>query len=214
MATRDMSRVKLPEFLEDSPTTWWLLCESILETCKIRSKTERYHQLIASLPPSVSKNLLHVMMAKDEDAGDDDPRYELLKEALIQKYTPNKLEAYQKFVSTPLLQPGQRPSNLLAAMLSSIPPDVDQATCQWFLQMQFLSAMPKSIQTHLLGADNIVGTSNTRPASRLDAIAEEPSPPRSCVCHLSPEDPPPPGECLLLPSQIWAAGREVQRKGL
>ena len=202
MATRDMSRVKLPEFLEDSPTTWWLLCESILETCKIRSKTERYHQLIASLPPSVSKNLLHVMMAKDEDAGDDDPRYELLKEALIQKYTPNKLEAYQKFVSTPLLQPGQRPSNLLASMLASIPPDVDKAGCQWFLQMQFLSAMPKSIQAHLLGADfptvekmasfadNIVGTSNTRPASRLDAVAEEPSPPEA-VCATSHQKTPP-----------------------
>ena len=202
MATRDMSRVKLPEFLEDSPTTWWLLCESILETCKIRSKTERYHQLIASLPPSVSKNLLHVMMAKDEEAGDDDPRYELLKEALIQKYTPNKLEAYQQFVSTPLLQPGQRPSNLLASMLTSIPPDVDKAGCQWFLQMQFLSAMPKAIQAHLLGADfpsvekmasfadNIVGTSNPRPTSRLDAVAEEPSPPEA-VCATSHQKIPP-----------------------
>ena len=122
MATRDMSRVKLPKFLEDSPTAWWLLCESIFETCKIRSNTEKYHQLIASLPPSVSKNLLHMMLAKDEAVGDDDPRYKLLKDALIQKYTPNRLEAYQIFKSTPLLQPGQRPSNLLAAMLSSIPP--------------------------------------------------------------------------------------------
>ena len=193
MATRDMSRVKLPEFLEDSPTTWWLLCESIFETCKIRSKTEKYHQLIASLPPSVSKNLLHVMTAKGEEDGDDDPRYELLKEALIQKFTPNKLEAYMQFVSTPALQPGQRPSNLLASMLTSIPPNVEKEHCQWFLQMQFLAAMPKAIQSHLLGsdfpsvekmasfADSIVGTSNPRPSSRLDAVAEEPSPPELCA---------------------------------
>ena len=215
MATRDMSRVKLPEFLEDSPTTWWLLCESIFETCKIRSNTEKYHQLIASLPPSVSKNLLHVMIAKDEEAGDDDPRYELLKEALIQKFTPNKLEAYLQFVSTPALQPGQRPSNLLASMLTSVPPSVEKEHCQWFLQMQFLAAMPKAIQSHLLGsefpsvekmasfADTIVGTSNPRPSSRLDTVAEEPSPPRS-LCYLSPEDPPP-GQHLLLPPQVWAA---------
>ena len=101
MATRDMSRVKLPEFLEDSLTAWWLLCDSIFETCKIHSNTEKYHQLIASLPPSVSKNLLHVMTAKDEAAGDDNPRYELLKKALIQKYTPNRLEAFRRFESTP-----------------------------------------------------------------------------------------------------------------
>ena len=101
MATRDMSRVKLPEFLEDSPTAWWLLCESIFETCKIHSNTEKYHHLIASLPPSVSKNLLHVMTAKDEAAGDEDPRYKLLRKALIQKYTPNRLEAFRRFESTP-----------------------------------------------------------------------------------------------------------------
>ena len=107
--------------------------------------------------------------------------------------------------SLPPLQPGQRPSNLLAAMLSSIPPNVDQASCQWFLQMKFLSCMPKSIQSHLLSAefptaekmaafaDNIVGTSNPRsfPSPRLEAVFEEPCADEAVLATSHQKNPPP-----------------------
>ena len=50
MATRDMSRVKLPEFLEDSPTTWWLLCESILTSSDLISPPwKRWPALLTQL---------------------------------------------------------------------------------------------------------------------------------------------------------------------
>ena len=49
-----MSRVKLPAFFYDSPVTWWLTCDSIFSTYRIKNGTERYNHLIANLPADVT----------------------------------------------------------------------------------------------------------------------------------------------------------------
>ena len=57
MSTDKLS-VKLPEFIESSPQTWWLTCMSVFEAKKVTKELERYHHLIAALPSSVTVKLL------------------------------------------------------------------------------------------------------------------------------------------------------------
>ena len=96
MTAKDMSRVKLPAFIYDSPVTWWLTCNSIFMTYKIKNGTERYNHLIANLPSDVTSKLLHVLNHLVEEAADINPRLDLLKSALFQRYSPTK---YQSFLN-------------------------------------------------------------------------------------------------------------------
>ena len=45
---KDMSKVKLPSFLYNSPQTWWLTCKSIFAMFKIKNASKRYNHLVAS----------------------------------------------------------------------------------------------------------------------------------------------------------------------
>ena len=51
----DKSTVKLPEFIEDSPQTWWLTCEAVFETKKLVKDIDRYYHLVASLPSNITR---------------------------------------------------------------------------------------------------------------------------------------------------------------
>ena len=84
MTTKDMSRIKLPAFIYDSPVTWWLTCDSIFSTYRIKNGTEKYNHLIANLPADVTSKLIHVLNTDVEEAADVDPRLDLLKAALFQ----------------------------------------------------------------------------------------------------------------------------------
>ena len=109
-------------------------------------------------------------------------------------------------------------------MLSSIPPNVDLAGCQWFVQMKFLACMPKHIHSLLLStdfstaeamatfADNIVSATSPSPASHLEAVYEETCPQES-VQATSQQKNPPLGP-LLLPPQVRPPGREMQWAGV
>ena len=93
-------------------------------------------------------------------------------------------------------------------MLSSIPPDVDLAGCQWFIQMKFLACMPKHMHSLLLStdfpsaeamanfADNIVGVGSPSPgsSSRLEAVYQE-SCPEDAVLATSQQKQPPSDLC-------------------
>ena len=56
MTAKDMSKVKLLAFIYDSPQTWWLTCNSIFSTYKIKNGTEKYNHLIANLRADVRQN--------------------------------------------------------------------------------------------------------------------------------------------------------------
>ena len=141
------SKIKLPEFLEDSPLTWWLQCQSVFETCKVVKSVEQYHHLIGALPASVTSKLLDVMTAEpyeEEDTGKMvDPRYDLLKTALIEQYSPNQLDAYVKFHEVPKLQTGQKPSNLFAVLRAALPADVKPDSSPWWFESAFLIRLPE-----------------------------------------------------------------------
>ena len=86
MTSKDMSKIKLLAFLYSSPQTWWLTCESIFRTYKIRGPTEKYNQM--ALPADVTSKLLYILSYPVEEAADTDPRLNMLKGVLFQRYSP------------------------------------------------------------------------------------------------------------------------------
>ena len=124
MSTKDMSRVKLPAFISNSPQTWWLTCESIFLTNKIKNRTEKYKHLVAALPADVRSKLLYILAHPVEEAPNADPHLNMLKGALFQCYSPTNYEYFKAFVSMKPLQPGQKPSVLCNSLQASLPAHV------------------------------------------------------------------------------------------
>ena len=110
MSLKDMSKIKLLAFLYSSPQTWWLMCKSIFSTYKIKGHTEKYNHMVASLPADNTSKLLYILSYPVEEAADTDPRLDMLKGALFQRYSPTEYECFCAFSMQKPLQPGQKPS--------------------------------------------------------------------------------------------------------
>ena len=91
--------VKLPEFMPSALLVWWLACESAFEIRNISCHVQKYHFLIAALPADVTTKVLHVLRAGlRSGTKDEDPRYGLLKTAIIQLFAPSKYDAFTQFL--------------------------------------------------------------------------------------------------------------------
>ena len=104
MTSKDMSCVKLPAFIYDSPITWWRTSDLIFSTYKIKNGTEKYNHLIANLRSDVTSKLLHVLHHDVKESVDVDPRLDMLKSALFQCYSPTEYQAYLNYDTLKPLQ--------------------------------------------------------------------------------------------------------------
>ena len=138
-----MSRVKLPAFIYDSPVTWWLTCDSIFMIYTIKNGTERYNQLIANLPSDVTSKLLHVLNHPVEEAADIDPRLEMLKSALFQRYSPTEYQSFLNYDMMKPLQPGIKPTILCDNLRAALPADVE--VMNYFFWNRFLLLLPHQL---------------------------------------------------------------------
>ena len=100
-----MSKVKLQAFIYDSPQTWWLTCESIFSTYKIKNGTEKYNHLIANILADVTSKLLYILSHPIKEAADLDPLLDMLKEALFQRYSPTDYQCFLSYTNMKPLQP-------------------------------------------------------------------------------------------------------------
>ena len=140
----DKSSVKLPEFIEDSPQTWWLTCEAVFETEKVVKDIHRYYHLVAALLAAVTRKLLDVLTYKGEEAD----RLALLKTRLMELFAPSESESYTRMCGVPMLQPGQKPSALYAKLRALLPQNVDaDVDSSYLFRMMFLTHLPKNIQS-------------------------------------------------------------------
>ena len=109
MSAKDMSKVKLPVFIYDSPQALWIKCESIFSTYKIKNGTEKYNHLIANLTADVNSKLLYILSHPIKQAAKGDLRLDMLKEALFQRYSPTDYRCFLSYTNMKPLQPGQNP---------------------------------------------------------------------------------------------------------
>ena len=157
--------IKLPEFIEGSPVTWWYTCMSVFEAKKVTKEIDRYHHLIAALPSSVTVKLLDVLSYEGEKDKEGE-RLQFLKTRLMELYAPSEYDCYQKMMQLAVLRPGQKPSDLYANLRSLLPHDASQDIDDSFLfRMMFLSKLPTSIQS-------LVQAQGRRPVSQMAAFAD------------------------------------------
>ena len=196
MTGKDMSRVKLPAFFYDSPVTWWLTCDSIFSTYRIKNGTERYNHLIANLPADVTSKLLHVLSHPVEEAADVNPRLDLLKSALFQHYPPTEYQYFLNYNSMKRLQPRKKPTVLCDNLHAALPAHVCVDELDYFFWNRFLSLLPLSTRAQCLAAmlDSITELAvfadhvHTTAANALAAIDKEPD---NSVCATMTRRPPP-----------------------
>ena len=167
MSTSDKLSIKLPEFIEGSPVTWWLMCMSVFEAKKVTKEIDRYHHLIAALPSSVTVKLLDVLSYEQEEGKEEKgERLKFLKNRLMELYAPAEYDCYQKMMQLAVLRPGQKPSDLYANLRSMLPHDAGKDIDDSFMfRMLFLSKLPTSIQSH-------VQAQGRRPVSQMAAFAD------------------------------------------
>ena len=109
--------------------------------------------LVAALPADVTTKLLHVLQAGPRSGTkDEDPRYGLLKTAIIQLFAPSVYNAFMQYLDVSPLQPMQKPSELLAIICAALPPIVDDGFgATWFVKMRLLTLLLSDMRTMCLG---------------------------------------------------------------
>ena len=121
MATKDMSKVKLPAFIYSSPQTWWITCKLIFAMYKIKNATEKYNHIVVALPADVTSKLLYILSYPVEEMADNDPCLDMLRGALFQRYLSTDYECFKAFTMMKPLQPGQKLLVLCDALRASLP---------------------------------------------------------------------------------------------
>ena len=158
----DKISVKLPEFIEDSPHTWWLTCEAVFKTKKVVKDIDCYFHLVAALPSTITRNLLDVLTHK----GEESERLALLKNCLMELFAPSDSESYHRLCNVPMLQPGQKPSALYANLRALLPHNIEADVDSTYLfRMMFLTRLPKNIQS-------LVHAQVKKPVSKMAAFAD------------------------------------------
>ena len=154
--------VKLPEFIEDSPQAWWLTCESVFEVKKVVKDIDKYNHFIAALPATVTRKLLDVLTYK----GEDTEKLSLLKQRLMEMYAPTEDDCFTRIMAMPMLQPGQKPTQMFANMRALLPHDIeDSVDSSFFMRMHFLSRLPENIKS-------LVYSQGFKSTSRMAAFAD------------------------------------------
>ena len=145
-----MSKIKLPTLIYSSLQTWWLTCESIFSTYKIKCPTEKYNNMVAALPADVTSKLLYILSYPVEEAADHNPHFDMLKGALFQRYSPMDYECFRAFVTQRPLQPGQKPSAVCDSLCACLPTHINLDEENYFFINQFLSLLPPLTQYQCL----------------------------------------------------------------
>ena len=109
-------KVKLPPFWHKDATAWFNLADSIFDGLRMAGSVARYQQVLMALPTDVVEKVRGVINAA---AGMQDP-YMALRERVIEMLAPNTLEQLNSIIWGPELG-GQRPSELMEAMLANLP---------------------------------------------------------------------------------------------
>ena len=77
-----------------------------------------------------------------EEAANIDPKLDMLKAALMQRYSPTDFECFKSFVTMKPLQQGQKPSVLCDALRACLPAHISIEEHDYFFVNMFLLLMP------------------------------------------------------------------------
>ena len=90
------SRIKILEFIEGDPETWFDVRESTFLINGVTDSEMKFHLLISALPSRITVKLRDVLRVKDAKN-----KYKILKDRLLSLYGLTTHEAFKALVALP-----------------------------------------------------------------------------------------------------------------
>ena len=140
------SRIKILEFIEGDPETWFDVCESTFLIHGVTDSEMKFHLLISALPSRITVKLRDVLRVQDAKN-----KYKILKDRLLSLYGLTPHEAFKALVALPPLGINQRPSELFSSMCALLPTGED--TSAWLFKHMFIAKLPQSLQVLALSSN-------------------------------------------------------------
>ena len=138
-ATPEVRVISLPEFIAHNPSSWFTQAELLFRLEKVRTNDTKLKHLIRALPHSVIEALSPILSDESTDL-----TYELLKAAVLEKFSPTIAEKIDL-----LAQPHElghlKPTELLRKLRDTFGGSIDNA----FIKEAFLRRLPPHIQEAL-----------------------------------------------------------------
>lgn len=134
-------KIKLADFWKKDVISWFALAESTFRRYGVRDKQFMFDLVLPSLPDDALEHVKSVLRAAYTSA---DP-YVLLKERLIQLYSPDDLDLTYKILNTSELG-DRKPSQLMESMLALLPTG---ETDGLLFKGIFLSRLPVDIRDNV-----------------------------------------------------------------
>lgn len=134
--------IHLPEFWSKEPIAWFHRIEAQFQSSNVHVSRAKFNYALAKLP---SDSITTIVDLLNQITEQDEQPYERLKERLLAIFVPSKWARARQLIKHPPLG-DQRPTALMAQMLSLLPPDEQPQTL--FLTL-FLDRMPQNIREHL-----------------------------------------------------------------
>ena len=147
--------VKMPQFLETAPASWFSILEANFHIKKISTEETKFFHLIAVLPPEIVSKLGMKLEEKNDSA---------TKETVINIYERTKPELFSKLINETTIS--GRPSHYLQE-LTSIASKVGVG--EDLVRHQFINALPSAISP-------VVAAQKDLTVQQLGTLADELTP--------------------------------------
>ena len=134
--------VKLLTFDPKQPKRWFQQTEAIFRRSHVVSSQDKWDYVLPKLPTDVLNDISDVVDSLLEDTPNP---YELVKNRLLETYTPTRWQLARQLLNFPQVS-GVRPTTLMNQLLSLLPPGDHPETM--FL-MLFLDRLPPNISAQL-----------------------------------------------------------------
>jgi len=134
--------VKLPEFWQDDPETWFDTAEAQFRRGGVTDSRAKADFVLTALPALLIRSIRDILR---DPRADDTTIYHRLKERLLRRFAPSKWQQVYQLID----HPGAgdlRPSQLLDNMLALLPPGEPPGL---LFQGLFLRRLPSEIRDHL-----------------------------------------------------------------
>lgn len=140
--------VRLPQFWERHPTTWFLQAEAQFQLARITSQETKFLHVVGALPPTAAEEISDILTSFNHTR--PAAPYDQLKAALLERTAASERTRIQQLLSSEELG-GRRPSQLLRHMKHLLGTH-SHAMDDTLLRELFLQRLPSNVQMVLATA--------------------------------------------------------------
>ena len=137
-----VDKCKVPAYVASDPLAWFRAVEACFHIHSIRRDSDKAALVITALPAKQLQQVSSIISATTSD------QYATLKRRLISTDAPSFQDNWERCMTLPPLRPGDKPSDLYAALTSWLQDDQDPDN-PW-VRATFIAKMPEDLRIMLL----------------------------------------------------------------